>query len=157
MNSEKVISILAYYKDAADEIKLNERIIRSIEDQHYCSMGAVNNDGMPKSKGGYSNPVERTALNVPRNAADEINEIKKNNEKLERVRNEILKELNRLAYNRKAIIFSFYIDKKQWEYISSQLHYCPRQCRNIRDAAVAALSKSFAQNRIIAKYRFPEN
>lgn len=47
MNREKVIVILRYYRDADKAIKMNERVIKNLEDQYYSTLGAVNSDGMP--------------------------------------------------------------------------------------------------------------
>ena len=69
MNREKVIVILHYYRDADKAIKMNERVIKNLEDQYYSTLGAVNSDGMPHGKGTTSNPVERVVLNTTIRAA----------------------------------------------------------------------------------------
>lgn len=156
MDKGKVISILRFYRDIDKSIKLNERVIKNLEDQYYDSVGAVNMDGMPHGKGGTSSPVERTVLNIPRSVTRTIHEMERDNEKLEKIKAEILRELNRLNFHQKAVILGFYIDGQQWEQISEQANYSPRQCRNIRDTALDRLAKRFSQNRTIANYRFPD-
>ena len=38
MNREKVIVILRYYRDADKAIKMNERVIKNLEDQYYSTL-----------------------------------------------------------------------------------------------------------------------
>lgn len=154
---KKVIAILQFYRDADKTIRMNERVIKNLEDQYYTTLGAVNTDGMPHSKGGVSSPVERVVLNIPRSVTDTIEKMNRENEKLLKIKGEILSELNRLTYHEKAVILGFYIDGEQWERISERLNYSPRQCRNIRVAALERLAKLFRQNKDIARYKFPEN
>jgi hypothetical protein len=156
MNKGKAIEILKFYRDVDKAISLNERVINDLEDQYYNSVGAVNMDGMPHGKGGTSSPVETTVLHIPRSASRTIREMERENGKLEKIKSEILHELNRLNYHQKAVILGFYIRGLQWEQISEQTHYSPRQCRNIRDTALDRLTKRFTSNRMIANYRFPE-
>ena len=51
MKREKVISVLRFYRDIEKSIKLNERVIKNLEDQYYTTLGAVNMDGMPHGSG----------------------------------------------------------------------------------------------------------
>lgn len=154
---KKVIAILQFYRDADKTIRMNERVIKNLEDQYYTSLGAVNMDGMPHGKGAVSSPVERVVLNIPRSVTDTIEKMNRENEKLLKIKGEILSELNRLTYHEKAVVLGFYIDGEQWERISERLNYSPRQCRNIRVAALDRLAKLFRQNKAIARYKFPEN
>lgn len=156
MDKGKVIIILRFYRDVDKSIKLNERVIKDLEDQYYDTTGAVNMDGMPHGKGGVSSPVERTVLNIPRSVNRTIREMERENDKLEKIKSEILHEMNHLNFHQKAVILGFYIRGLQWEQISEQTHYSPRQCRNIRDTALDRLTKRFTSNRMIANYRFPE-
>lgn len=157
MNRNKAIAILKYYRDADKTIRLNERVIKNLEDQYYSSVGAVNMDGMPKGKGGVSSPVEQTALNIPHSVTCTIREMERENEKLAKIKAEILQELNRLNFHQKAVVLGFYIDGEQWERISARTNYSPRQCRNIRDRALERLIKRFTANKAISRYSFPEN
>lgn len=156
MQRKKVVAILEFYRDADKTIRLNERVIKNLEDQYYNSVGAVNMDGMPHGKGGTSSPVERTVLNIPLSVVNTIKSMERDSRKLEEIKVEILKELNRLNYHQKAVVLGFYIDGLQWEQISERVNYSPRQCRNIRDNALDRLAKWFASNKKIARFQFPE-
>lgn len=157
MNREKAIAILTYFRDVEKTIRLNERVIKNLEDQYYNSVGAVNMDGMPKAKGGVSSPVERAAINIPATVSRTIREMEQENERLEKIKTEILQELNRLNFHQKAVILGFYIEGQQWERISEQMNYSPRQCRNIRDNAIEELMKRFTGNKMISHYPFPNS
>lgn len=156
MKREKVIAVLRFYRDIDKSIRLNERVIKNLEDQYYTTTGAVNYDGMPHEQGGTSSPVERVVLNLPRAVTNTIDSMNRENRKLEKVKAETLSELNRLNYHQKAVILAFYIDGQQWEQISERLNYSPRQCRNIRDDAVVRMGKLFSQNTTLSSFKFPE-
>lgn len=156
MDKGQVIKVLHFCRDVDKSIKLNERVIKDLEDQYYDTTGAVNMDGMPHGKGGVSSPVERTVLNIPRSVNRTIREMEMENDKLEKIKSEILHEMNHLNFHQKAVVLGFYIYGLQWEQISEQANYSPRQCRNIRDTALDRLTKRFSANKAIAKYRFPE-
>lgn len=156
MEREKVIEILRFFRDIDKSIRLNERVIKNLEDQYYTTLGAVNTDGMPHSKGSVSSPVERVVLNIPQSVTETIDSMNHENSKLEKIKAEILSDVNRLNYHQKAVVLGFYIDGLQWEQISERVNYSPRQCRNIRDAAVDRLNKHFSQNKTISRFRFPE-
>lgn len=98
MKREKVISVLRFYRDIEKSIKLNERVIKNLEDQYYTTLGAVNMDGMPHGSGGGESPVERAALNIPRSVTNTIESLNRENSKLAKIKAEILSELNRLTY-----------------------------------------------------------
>lgn len=156
MKREKVIAILRFYRDVEKSVKLNERVIKNLEDQYYTTLGAVNSDGMPHSKGVVSSPVERVVLNIPRSVVNTIDSLNRENAKLEKIKAEILSELNRLNYHERAVVLGFYIEGLQWEQISERVNYSPRQCRNIRDNALDRLEKHFGQNKTVSRFRFPE-
>ena len=86
VNREKVIVILHYYRDADKAIKMNERVIKNLEDQYYSTLGAVNSDGMPHGKGTTSNPVERVVLNIPGSVSRTIDRLRREREETERVK-----------------------------------------------------------------------
>lgn len=153
---EKVAAALRFYRDADKTIRLNDRVVKNLEDQYYTTLGAVNMDGMPHGKGGASSPVEQAVLNIPISVQQTISDMKRENGKLAAVKAEILAELNCLNYHQKEVLLSFYIEGLQWERISERLNYSPRQCRNIRDMGLDALAKRFACNKTISRYRFPE-
>lgn len=154
MERENVIAILHFYRDVDKSIKFNERVIQKLDNEYYTTLGAVNMDGMPHGKGMISSPVENTVLNVPDSVSATINNLKKENQKLERLKSEILKELNCLNYHQRAVILDFYIYGMQWEQISVQIHYSQRQCRNIRDHALGLLGIAFSKNMSISRCQF---
>ena len=156
MKREKVISILHFCRDIDKDIKLNDRIIKNLEDQYYTTLGAVNMDGMPHASGGAASPVEQAVLNVPRSVTSTIDKLKRQNKTLAEIKAEIVSELNRLNHQEKAVIWGFYIEGQQWERISRQLHYSPRQCRNFRNRALDRLGTIFSQNEKIENNLFPE-
>ena len=156
MNREKVIVILRYYRDADKAIKMHERVIKNLEDQYYSTLGAVNSDGMPHGKGTTSNPVERVVLNIPRSVTQTIDRLRREIEEIGKIKAEIAEELKCLNYTEKALIQGFYIEGEQWERLSARVNYSPRQCRNIRAAALDCLARHFSANKIISRYRFPE-
>lgn len=156
MKREKVISVLRFYRDIEKSIKLNERIIKNLEDQYYTTLGAVNMDGMPHGSGGATSPVERDVLNVPKSVTNTIESLKRENGKYADLKAEILSELNRLTYHERAVVLGFYIDGLQWEQISARVNYSPRQCRNIRDGALNRLAKLFSQNKAVSRFNFPQ-
>jgi len=155
MDKEKVVTILQFYKTIDEEISLNESMIEELHDRYYSTVGAARIDGMPKAKGGVSSPVETTVLNVPESAYNTIRELTEANNKLNKVKSAILKELNGLSYLHKAVIIEFYIRGLQWVRISEHLHYSERQCKNVRNHALEKLSKNFDVNKTISKYNFP--
>lgn len=153
---EKVITILRFYRDVDKTIKLNERVIKNLEDQYYTTLAGVNMDGMPHGGGMPSSPVERVVLNIPASVQQTISSMERENRALADIKAEILSELNRLNYHQKAVLLAFYIDGLQWEQISERLNYSPRQCRNIRDSGLDALERRFSRNKAISRYKFPE-
>ena len=121
MNREKVIVILRYYRDADKAIKMNERVIKNLEDQYYSTLGAVNSDGMPHGKGTTSNPVERVVLNIPRSVTQTIDRLRREIEEIGKIKAEIAEELKCLNYTEKALIQGFYIEGwTVWQGISAQ-------------------------------------
>ena len=153
---EKVAAILEYYRDIDSMIKLNGQIIKNLEDRYYTTLGAVNVDGMPHGKGGVSSPVERAVLNIPRSVTLQIEELRRENDRQEKLKAAITSELNGLNYREKAVIQRFYIEGVKWEQVSAQINYSERQCRNIRNCALDRLAKRFSTNKTISKFRFPE-
>ncbi len=156
MDKQKAIDVLVYLRDIDKMIVLNTKIITDLQEEHYNTVKSPIIDDMPKSIGGVSSPVERTALNIPRSVSKTIDDLKAENERLEKLKTAIEEEIKRLNYNQRCIIVMFYLKGKNWEYISQQTHYSPRQCRNIRDKALKKLSKYFTANKQIEKFNYPE-
>ena len=150
MNKKEVIHIIEYCKDIPDEIKLNNKIVKNLEDQYYTLPGIVV-DGQPKGKGGISNPVEVAVLNIPSGVSELIRKYEKRTKLLERLYKEIMEEIGKLSYRERKIIYGFYIEDLRWEKIA-QGFYSIRQCKNIRDIAIEKLAKQFKSNTIIQKY-----
>lgn len=155
MNKEKVIQIVEFYRDAEKAVRLNERIIKNLEDQYYISISGINLDELPHGKSIVSNPIERVVMNIPKTVSNTIKDLKKQNDKFCKVKAEILKEMNCLTFSQKTIIFDFYIHGYQWERISGQINYSVRQCKNIRNRAVEKLAKRFGINKLILSCHFP--
>lgn len=156
MEKQAVVSILEFYKNIDEEIRLNKATITDLEERYYSPISGINYDGMPKGKGGTSSPTENTALNVPGWVNAEMQELQREKAALYRVRAAIRKELNCLPYIQRAVISSFYLEGQQWVRISAQIHYSERQCKNIRDCAVGKLGWRFASNKAVSGYNFPQ-
>lgn len=150
MNKKEAIEIIEYCKDIPNEIKLNNKIVKNLEDQYYTLPGMVI-DGQPKGKGGISNPVEQAALNIPSGVSELRKKYKDQTKLLERLYKEIMEEIGRLSYRERKVIYSFYIEDLRWEKISPGF-YSIRQCKNIRNIALDKLIKQFKSNSIIQRY-----
>lgn len=155
MEKDKVVSILNFFKTIDEEIQFNNREIREIEETYYNPLKAVDMDGMPHAKGGFSSTTETAALNVPDSARDSLEELQRQNENLRAVKREILREMNAIGYTYKAVLYDFYVKGFQWVRISEQIHYSPRQCQNFRDIGIELLSKRFTKNEVISDFPFP--
>lgn len=150
MNREKVIQTLEFYRDVEKAVRLNCRIIKNLENQYYNSICGTSLDGLPHSKGGVSSCVEKTAADVPETVNRTIGTLEKENKKFADVKAEILKEINSLSFTQKSVVFDFYINGRQWDWISSQINYSVRQCKNIRNQAIDNLGCRFESNKIIS-------
>lgn len=156
MEKQAVVSILEFYKNIDEEIRLNKAAITDLEELYYSSNSGINYDGMPKGKGSASSPTENTALNVPEWVSAEMWDLQQEQKALCRVKTAIRKELNRLPYIQRTVISSFYLQEQQWVHISAQIHYSERQCKNIRDCALDKLGRRFSSNRAVSGYSFPQ-
>lgn len=155
MNREKVIEILEFYRDAEKTVKLNNRVIKNLEDQYYSSVGSPRLDGMPRAQGGGASAVENIAINIPASVRKTIQVMERENERLGKARVEIMRELNGLTFAQKTIVYDFYIQGYQWERVSAQINYSVRQCKNIRTRALDKLARRFTANKVISRYHFP--
>jgi len=156
MDKEKAIKILEFYRTIDKDVQFNRRIIHDLEDRYYPSVGVANIDGMPKSKGSTSSPVEAVVLNVPETVFNTLKELEEQNRKLCKLKTEILKELNTLNHVSRVIIMAFYIEGQQWAQITGQVNYSERQCKNIRDNSIDRLMIRFARNKMVSAYEFPQ-
>lgn len=146
-----ITRVLAYFRDIPKQIKINGSIIQNLEDQYYNTLKSPQLDGMPRSSGGNSNPVEQTALNVPPGVAETLRSLRRENEKLEKVQEEITKELLKLEYREKKVIYEFYVYEYNWSRIARGF-YSVRQCKNIRSIALAKLEEQLKKNKAINKF-----
>lgn len=156
MDKAKAIKILEFYRTIDKDVQFNKRIIKDLEDRYYPSIGVAKIDGLPKSKGNTSSPVEAIVLNVPETVYNTLKELEAQNKRLCKLKTEILKEINTLRHVSRVIIVAFYIEEQQWAQITGQVHYSERQCKNIRDNALELLAVRFARNKIIFNYEFPQ-
>lgn len=156
MEKEKAIKILEFYRTIDKDFQFNQRIIKDLEDRYYPSIGVAKIDGLPKSKGSTSSPVEAIVLNVPDTVFNTMKELEARNKKLCKLKTEILKEINTLKHVSRVVIIGFYIEGQQWAQITGQVHYSERQCKNIRDNALELLAIRFARNKVIVNYDFPQ-
>lgn len=150
MDKKEVIHIIEYCKDIPNEIKLNNKIVKNLEDQYYTLPGIVV-DGQPKGKGGISNPVEVAVLNIPSGVSELIRKYNERTKLLQNLYSEIMEEVERLSYRERKVIYGFYIEDLRWEKIARGF-YSIRQCKNIRSIALDKLATQFKRNKTIQKY-----
>lgn len=149
LNKKEVIQIIEYCKDIPNEIKLNNKIIKNLEDQHYTLPG-VAADGQPRGKGGISNPVEAIVMNMPKGVSELIKKYEDKTKLLDKLYKEIMREIGKLSYRERKVIYGFYIEDLRWEKIAPGF-YSIRQCKNIRNIAIDKLSEQFLNNQFIQK------
>lgn len=149
---EQTIKIIKFCRDIPEEIKINNQIIKDLENQYYLPSFSGGLDGMPKAKGKISNITEATALNIPDTISDAIKNLSDENERLGRLYKEIISEIQQLEYREQKVIYEFYIKEFSWNKISNGF-YSVRQCKNIRNYAIKKLKFKFEENKQI-KYLF---
>ena len=145
MDKKDVLAALMFYRNIDGEIRYYRGMVEELE-SYYDTIGGQSLDGMPKGKNHVSNAVEAVALN--------IEYYTKKIAELQALKVEILKEISGLEYKLKVIVTDYYLHGLKWEQVSARNHYSERQCKNIRDAAVGSLVKSFGANKIIAGFSF---
>ena len=153
MDKEKVIEILEFYKEIDGEISIYRRILRDYESQYYNTIGGMAADGQPKGQYHISRPVEAAAMNIPEYVRGEMEQYKEKVKTLQRLKAEVLQEISRLKLKEKTIVFDYYIHGMKWEQVAERNHYSDRQCKNIRDTAVAKLADKFQNNDFIKGFR----
>lgn len=152
MNKEKVIKLLEYYKDIDGDVKIYKKVIQDYENQYYNPMGAIVSDGLPKGKNNISRQTENMAMNIPDSVREEMRYYGEKICALQELKAQILREISRLEYKKKSIVFDFYIHGLKWERVAERNHYSERQCKNIRNIAIENLTQNFQNNRFISKY-----
>ncbi len=145
------IAIIEYCRDIPQTIKLNNRVIRNLEDIYYTPKAANQLDGLPKSKNSVSKIVEDMALNIPDGVSDTIRSLEEKNKRLNNLYKEIIKEIHSLDYRENKVVYDFYIMNYRWEKIARGF-YSVRQCKNIRTEALEKLQKKFEKNIYISNY-----
>lgn len=144
----EIVKVLAYFRDIPKQMKINNGIIQDLEDQHYNALKGVQLDGMPKGRGGTSNPTKQTAINIPAGVAETIESLKRENIKLEKVQSAITEELLKLEWRERKIVYEFYVYEYNWEKVARNF-YSVRQCKNIRTIALRKLETQFKENTTI--------
>lgn len=153
MERSRVIELLEYYKDIDGEVSIYRKIINDLTDQYYNTIGAIQCDGLPKGKNNISRQTENMALNIPDYVSGEIKGYEERLQQLQSLKAQILQEISRLKLKEKCIIFDFYIHNLKWEQVAVRNSYSERQCKNIRDSALATLSWRFENNKIISQFK----
>ena len=153
MEKDRVIELLEYYKDIDGEVSIYRKIINDLTDQYYNPIGAIQCDGLPKGKNNISRQTENMALNIPDFVSGEIKDYEAKVQQLQSLKAQLLQEISRLKLKEKRIIFDFYIHNLKWEQVAVRNSYSERQCKNIRDNALATLSQRFEKNQIISQFK----
>ena len=144
----EIVGVLSRFRDIPNQIKINNKIIKDIEEQHYNALKSVQMDGLPKGSGKVSSLVEQAALNIPDGVKRALEKLEIENKRLNDLYEEITKELSKLEYREKKIIYEFYIYEYKWEKIARGF-YSVRQCKNIRNGALRKLRDLFEENEVI--------
>ncbi|MDO4301769.1 MAG: sigma-70 family RNA polymerase sigma factor [Clostridia bacterium] len=154
MNINDVVSLLEKYPSIDDEINMYRKVLSDLLDTYKRSIGTVKFDSQPKAKvkNNAESVVENTVVNMPENIKDDIDICNNLIGELQSLKTETLKEVSRLEYYQKKVVFNFYFYNMKWKDISKQLGYTDRQCRNIRDRALISLLPVFERNKIIIAY-----
>lgn len=145
------VAIIEYSRDIPQTIKLNNRVIKNLEDTYYVSKATSQLDGLPKANNHISKLTEDIALNVPDGVSETIRNLNIKNERLDTLYKEILKEIQSLEYRECKVIYDFYLMNYRWEKIARGF-YSIRQCKNIRNEALKKLQKKFEKNIYISNY-----
>ena len=153
MERSKVIELLEYYKDIDGEVSIYRKIVKDQTDQYYNPIGAIQCDGLPKGKNNISRQTENMALNIPDFVSGEIKDYEAKVQQLQSLKAQLLQEISRLKLKEKRIIFDFYFHKLKWEQVAVRNSYSERQCKNIRDNALATLSQRFEKIQIISQFK----
>lgn len=151
MERETVIEILLFFRDIEKEISLNTRILKEYEERYYNTRGNISLDGVPRNKYKISNPTEAAAINIPDSISAVMRELRKQNERLDKLKNTISGEINSLPSVEKNIVYDFHVKGLQWVQISLSVNYSERQCRNICNRGLDNLGKQFSKNALIKK------
>ncbi|GHV18216.1 hypothetical protein FACS189425_06350 [Clostridia bacterium] len=156
MDTTQTIKVLSFLRDADKHAKFYRARIAEIEAEYYTPKHAAGFDSPAVSSGGPSDPTAATALKVPAEIAAELMGYESAITAISDVKQSIMTELNRLSYTYKTVIYSFYIQRRTWGYISRHLNYSVPHCKRKRAAALALLGQGFNNNPIISNYEYPQ-
>lgn len=152
MNIDDVVRVLEKYPRIDDEINMYRKVLSDLIDTHEKSVGTVKFDSQPKIIKKRESTVENAVINVHENIKCDIDACNKMIGELKSLKPEIIKEVSKLKYYQKKIVFNFYFYDMKWKDIANQVGYTDRQCRNIRDRALLSLSDLFEHNKVIVDY-----
>lgn len=152
MGKEKVVELLRLFPEIDDEIKARKNIVIDLE-QYYNPLSAIRYD---KKYFPVSILTEEKAISIPDYVREEIEFYRKEIKNLQEIKIEILKEVSRLNLKYKKVIFGFYFNRMKWDEIAECINYSDRQCKNIRDEAIAKLTEAFSKNDILSGCKIKE-
>lgn len=149
---KRVIKLLELYPEIDGNIKMYKRIVADLNEEYYLPPTSEIYGG-GSSSGKVTKMTENLAMDVPNAISREIRGYEDSIKEYEALKTEMLKEMSRLQYRQKAIVFDKYVHGLKWEQVAVRNHYSSRQCKNIRNAAVENLGERFKRNRVIAKFK----
>ncbi len=153
MDYEKVIRFLEMYSRIDGNVHFLKKCIKGLHDEYYTQLSGTNYDGLPTGKNNISNVTENLALNIPDGVSEGIKSYEAQISELQKLKAEILREISRLKYVQKSVIFDKYINGLKWEQVAVRNHYTSRHCKNIRREAVKCLAERFEKNETISKFK----
>jgi len=152
MNRAETIKILTRFRDIDGEVKFCRELIADIESRYYEPRLGGALDGMPRAKGGTSSPTEVAALNIPESARREREEAEARIKALCALKSAIMRELDKLDFAEKNILFCFYIRRFRWAKIAAQNHYSTTSCKKLRNQGLNELARAFENNAVITSF-----
>ncbi|MCL2107799.1 MAG: hypothetical protein FWH20_00445 [Oscillospiraceae bacterium] len=147
---KSVTEILKFCRDIDKEILYNNMRVAECHELLQNAGGSVSFVAMSKNKHNNSNPTEKIYIATH----DKIERLTQKNEEIRAFKDAVYNEIDNLSPVEKIIIYGFYIKKFSWMRISAEVHFCIRQCKNIRDRAVEVLEDKFKSNKTIADFKF---
>jgi hypothetical protein len=155
MDAKQVIRILCFFRDIEKEIKLCRRIIDNFESENYDTLGGVNLQEERVSSGSISDPTSRIALGVPESVSQTCRQMEERIASVTKLKKEVFAELEKLPYIQRAIIYEFYVERRNWYRIAQKEHYSITQCKEHRNKGVDNLAVVFGENQAISKFSYP--
>lgn len=154
MERGEVIKIIKYYAEIDGHIAWVRRGLKGYEDT-YFGLHSSGFGGVPSKTNKISNPTEAAVLNIPDSVRAKVDTWRADIERLCSLQAAISTEICKLPLVEKNIIVDFYIKKRQWVQISSNVHYSETQCKKIRNRALDKLSSFFERNPVIKNFNYP--